>query len=82
MFEKILKFYIYEFDEKTYGIDVRNKKQVFYRKENKTKLGQSEFTKADLQILDPENDGKNMTKKCYKYDLIKSLFQSIERQCF
>ena len=39
MFEKILKFYIYEFDEKTYGIDVRNKKQIFYRKENKTKLG-------------------------------------------
>ncbi len=38
--------------------------------------------KADLEILDPENKGKNMTKKCYKYDMIKDLFEKILKQCF
>lgn len=38
--------------------------------------------KADLEILDPENDGKNMTKKCYKFHMIKDMFFMILKRCF
>ncbi len=30
--ERVLKFFVEEFDEKVSGIDLRNKKDVFYKK--------------------------------------------------
>lgn len=69
--ESILRFIVEEFDEKNYGIDLRNKKDIYFKKPQQKEKG---VVKAELEILDPENDGKNMTKKCYKFHMIKDLF--------
>jgi hypothetical protein len=58
---KLLNFYGWEFDEKNYGIDLRNKNQIYYEKSN----GAEENSFASLQVKDPLNQGKIMTRNCY-----------------
>lgn len=48
---------------------------IYIKKEEKEE--NLSHTAADLQILDPLNDGKIMTKNCYKFTEIKSLFREI-----
>jgi hypothetical protein len=68
---KLLNFYGWEFDEKSYGIDLRDKNQIYYEKCN----GLEENTFASLQVKDPLNQGKIMTRNCYEYEKVKTIFR-------
>ena len=79
--KEILKFYAHEFNEKEIGIDLAQyeKGEIFYAKQEKEnnkflKLNQE---KADLEILDPICEGKNMTRNCYLFEDMKKLFKDI-----
>lgn len=69
----LLNFYGWEFQEKLYKVDIRQK-EVFIRKEKETCF-------ADLEICDPINHGNIMTKKCYNFDKIKLLMRDIYTDC-
>ena len=43
--------------------------------------GGEERSGAELQVRDPLNDGKVMTRNCYKFYLIKEMMQQTY-QCF
>lgn len=60
--QKILKFYGWEFEEDKIGIDIRNE-TVLYEKEKDNRSLKS----AELQVKDPLNNGKIMTKNCYRF---------------
>lgn len=38
--------------------------------------------KADLEIRDPMNQQKNMTRNCYSFPEIKQLFRQMVEHCF
>jgi hypothetical protein len=48
--ESLLSFIVEEFDEKSFGIDLRNKKDIFFKKPDPKEKG---IVKAELEILDP-----------------------------
>lgn len=48
--ESVLSFIVEEFDEKSFGIDLRNKKDIFFKKPDSKEKG---IVKAELEILDP-----------------------------
>jgi hypothetical protein len=75
---KLLNFYGWEFDEKVYGIDLRDKNQIYYEKGSSGE----ENSFANLQIKDPLNEGKVMTKNCYEFDKVKNIFREIYKYCF
>lgn len=70
VFGQLLQFYGWNFDQKVRGIDIREKGSVFYMK-NKDEV--CKF--ADLEIKDPLNEGKLMTKNCYEFSKIKQIFR-------
>ena len=73
--DKFLKFYGWVFDETLFKIDIRDKKNVFQRKEEESKC-------ADLEVCDPLNEGNVMTKNCYRFREIKELMKNISKSCF
>jgi hypothetical protein len=79
----MLNFYVNEFDEKEYGIDLlgTNGVPIFYAKGQYVEEP-SNFTKADLEIRDPICPGKNMTRNCYQYSHIKDMFRTILDRCY
>ena len=38
--------------------------------------------KADLELLDPKSNRKNITRKCYAFSYIKKYFGEIKEKCF
>ena len=82
-----MKFYVEEFDERERGIDILNRDSgsIFYIKNLVkvegwgNKLGAQ---KADLEIKDPMNQQKNMTRNCYSFGAIKGLFREMLEGCF
>ena len=79
----MLHFYVYEFDEKLYGIDLLqlNGLPIYYKKDEYVEEIPNKI-KADLEIRDPLCAGKNMTKNCYNYDDIKAMFKSMLDKCY
>lgn len=72
--EAFLKFYGHEFDEQKEAIDLDSflkgsSRVIFVKKDNKDS--------ANLQVHDPLNDGKVMTRNCYRFGEIKQLFRDI-----
>lgn len=57
---KMMTFYGWHFDQKSYGIDFRDKNKIYYEK---NKNQENKF--AELQVKDPLNQGKIMTRNCY-----------------
>lgn len=87
VFEKILRFYVEEFNEKERGIDILNKESnnIFYIKNLVNVEGgncKNSKQKADLEIKDPMNQQKNMTRNCYSFHAIKNLFKDMLESCF
>jgi hypothetical protein len=41
-----------------------------------------ESTFACLQVKDPLNQGKVMTRNCYEYEKVKNIFREIYKNCF
>lgn len=74
---KLLNFYGWQFDEKNYGVDIRNRNQIYFEK---SKTEENKF--ANLQVKDPLNQGKVMTRNCYEFEKIKDIFRSIYDNCF
>lgn len=83
---KILTFYSTEFDEKDMGVDVLNRqngKIFFLKKEYDTAESlRDSREKADLELLDPKSNRKNITRKCYAFSYIKKYFEEIKEKCF
>jgi hypothetical protein len=83
----MLRFYVEEFDERERGIDILNRENnnIFYIKNlvnvegSGNKLSKQ---KADLEIKDPMNRQKNMTRNCYSFQAIKDLFKEMLEGCF
>lgn len=78
VFEKVLGFYAYDFDAKKYAIDLRNYrvagKKIFTEKSEE---GEGSKASSELEIRDPLNDGKVMTRNCYKFDQIRVIMREI-----
>jgi hypothetical protein len=56
---------------------LRNRDEIFYLK------GKEEIGKyADLEVKDPLNNGKVMTRNCYAFVSIKEVFRNIYTHCF
>lgn len=51
---------------------------MFYTKESSS---QNFSSSADLEIKDPLNNGKIMTKNCYRFSEIKQLLMLIYNKC-
>lgn len=69
----LLNFYGWEFQEKLFRVDIREK-EVFIKKDKQTSF-------AALEICDPLNNGNIMTQKCYRFDEIKLLMRDIYADC-
>ena len=90
VFQRIVKFYGLEFEEDKYGIDL-NYNGILYEKElkqteitmgnsnNNNGLSKSRIGDTDrqLEVKDPLNGGKNITRNCYQFKLIKQIFKDI-----
>jgi DNA polymerase sigma len=90
VFYQFLRFYGEQFDEKERGVDLLNRdsSNIFYIKNLvnvegvSAKLGKQGKQKADLEIKDPLNQQKNMTRNCYSFPQIKRLFRLLVENCF
>lgn len=84
--ERILRFYTEEFNEKEQGIDILNAESgnIYYIKNLVSVEGMQKANKqkADLQMKDPMNQQKNMTRNCYSFPQIKKLFKLILQSCY
>lgn len=73
-FSKLLTFYGWEFDEKIHKIDLLSK-EVFCVKE------ETKESSAAIEIIDPLEEGRNMTRNCYRFDEIKQMMRQISKKC-
>ena len=67
--EHFLKFFGWEFNERAYTVDL-DSREVFGVKDDT--VGRCH---ANLEVKDPLNGGKIMTKNCYRWPDIQKLFQ-------
>lgn len=58
--QEICKFYGWHFLQTKVGIDIRQQSILYDKQEMQIKS-------AELQVRDPLNNGKIMTKNCYKF---------------
>lgn len=71
--QKIIRFYTEEFDERKTGINLLNgdNRGIFYDKGNieidNSAVKNNQMQRADLQMQDPMQQGKNMTRNCYLF---------------
>jgi hypothetical protein len=62
-------FYSEEFNEQKFGIDMHRhqNKEIFFIKEIIETESKIFRQKADLELMDPICESKNMTRNCYLY---------------
>lgn len=60
------------------------KGEIFYVKKEKenNKFLKLSKEKAELEVLDPICEGKNMTRNCYLFAEMKVLFKNIYDKCY